>query len=208
MKKEYVLGILFFSGLWGVSEAFLGDALYTANVSYASVPLTVVAFIVLSFARACFPQKGTATLIAALAMLYKFLDTPFFACHLLGIVLMGICFDLIFGTLRIKNRSLAALLTVYLSYGSFALAITYVLRYEFWRQAGITKVLTHIGIDGSIAAVVCAVLVPLSFRLAERLRASLASEISLSGRFAAGSVSAAAIGLWVFGVATFFLSYL
>jgi hypothetical protein len=207
MKKEHVLAVLFFSGLWGFSEAILGDALYRADVRYASVPLTVIGLCVLSFAWANLPQAGTATLIAACAMLYKFLNTPFFACHLLGILLMGICFDLLFGALKMKNRSLAALLTAYLSYGSFALMITYAFRYEFWRQAGITKVLTHVGIDGSMAAAACAVLVPLSFRLAERLKASLASEMGLSGRFAAGSISAATIGLWAFGVAAFFLSY-
>ena len=45
MKKEHILGILFFGGLWGISEAVLGDALYSSNVPYASVPLTVTGFV-------------------------------------------------------------------------------------------------------------------------------------------------------------------
>ena len=87
MKAERVLGILFFGGLWGLSEAVLGDTLYSANVPYASVPLTVIGFVVMTFAWVYFPQRGTATLIAACAMLYKFFNEPFFACHLLGILL-------------------------------------------------------------------------------------------------------------------------
>jgi len=68
MKKDYILAILFFSGLWGISEAVLGDALYRADIPYASVPLIVVSFIILTFARVYFPQTGTAVLIGALAM--------------------------------------------------------------------------------------------------------------------------------------------
>jgi len=113
MKKEHILGILFFGGLWGISEAVLGSALYRAGVLYASVPLTIIGFIVMTIAKVYFPQKGTATLIAACAMLYKFLNVPFFACHLLGTLLMGICYDLFFSVFKIKSRSLSAVAAVY-----------------------------------------------------------------------------------------------
>ncbi|OHB75537.1 MAG: hypothetical protein A2Z25_07495 [Planctomycetes bacterium RBG_16_55_9] len=172
MKKEYVLGVLFFGGLWGLSEAVLGDALYRANVPYASVPLTAIGFIVMTVARAYYPQKGTATLIAACAMLYKFLNVPFFACHLLGILLTGMCYDLFFCVLKIKSRSVSAAAAAYLSYALFALMITYIFHYEHWVQGGFAKVLRHVGISGSVAALACAVLVPVSSRFGEQLRAA------------------------------------
>ena len=200
MKREHILAILFFSGLWGISEAVLGDALYRADVPYASVPLTVIAFIVMSFARVYFPQKGTATIIAACAMLYKFLNAPFFACHLLGILLTGVCYDLFFSVFAVRNRSLSAAAATYLSYALFALMITYAFRYDYWVQAGFAGVLRHIGISGSIAALGCAVLVPLSFRLAEQLKANFATPFRLRLQLAPGSVSAVTIGLWVFGI--------
>ena len=200
MKKEHILGILFFSGLWGISEAVLGDALYRGDVPYASVPLTVIGFVVMSFATVYFPQKGTATVIAACAMLYKFLNAPFFACHLLGILLMGLCYDLFFSILVTKNRSLSAAAATYLSYALFALMITYAFRYDYWVQAGFTGVLRHIGISGSIAALGCAVLVPLSSRLAEQLKAHFATPFRLRLQLAPGGVSAVTIGLWVFGI--------
>ncbi len=74
MRKQYVLGVLFFAGVWGISEAVLGGALYAAGVPHASVLLTVVALAVLTLARSYFPLRGTGTLIAACAMLYKFLN--------------------------------------------------------------------------------------------------------------------------------------
>ncbi len=209
--KDYVLGILFFSGLWGISEAVLGGALYRAHVPYASAPLTVIGLVILTFARVYFPRKGTATLIAACAMLYKFLNAPFFACHLLGIVLLGICYDLLFGIAAVKNRTLSAAprpaqraaATAYLSNGLFALMITYVFRYEYWVQGGLSKFLGHVGIGGSIAALAGAVLVPVSFRLGERLKARITMPFALRFKLAPGSISIATTALWVFGIAAF-----
>jgi len=206
MKKEYILGILFFSGLWGISEAVLGDALYRADVPYASVPLTVIGFVILTFARTYFPQKPTATLIAACAMLYKFLNAPFFACHLLGILLTGVCYDVAFGTFKIKNRSLCAVAATYLSYILFALMITYVFQYEHWVEAGFSKVLRHIGIGGSTAALGCAVFVPLSFRLGERLKAKFDMPFRLRLQLASGGVSVVTTVLWVFSIAVYLFS--
>lgn len=207
MKRSYLLGVLFFSGLWGVSEAVLGDALYRAAVPYASASLTAVAFVVLTFSRAYFPRTGTATLIAALAMLYKFLNAPFFACHLLGILLIGACYDLFFNVFPLRNRSFSAAAAAYLNYALFAVLITYVFQYDFWVQGGFAKVLGHIAIDGSIAALACAVLVPVSYRVGRKLQASCAAPFAVASQFVPGSVLAVTAGLWIFGVMGLFLHF-
>ena len=207
MKKDYVLGILFFSGLWGISEAVLGGALYKADVPHASVILTIIGFVILSFAHVYFPQKGTATLIAVCAMLYKFLNAPFFACHLLGIALIGICYDLFLSVFKIKNKSVCALTSCYLSYVLFALMITYVFRYEHWLGAGFGKLLRYVGISGSLAALGCAMFVPLGFLLGERLKAKLSTPFKLQLKLTTGGVSLVTVGLWIFGLAVFFLNF-
>jgi hypothetical protein len=203
MKKEYILGILFFSGLWGISEAVLGDALYSANVPYASVPLTVIGFVLMAAARVYFPQIGTATFVAACAMLYKFLNAPFFACHLLGILLTGVCYDLFVSVFRIKNRSLSAAAAVYLNYLLFALMITYIFRYEHWMQAGFAGVLRHVLISGSMAALGCAILVPVSFRLGAQIKVNYTKPFNLKLQFVPSGVLAVTIGLWIFSIVTF-----
>ena len=203
MKKEHILGVLFFGGLWGISEAVLGGALYRADVPYASVPLTIIGFIVMSIANVYFPQKGTATLIAACAMLYKFLNVPFFACHLMGILLMGLCYDLFFSVFKIKSRSLSAAAAVYLNYTLFALMITYVFQYEHWVQAGFAGVLRHVGFSGSMAALVCVVLVPSCFRLGRQLKANFVTPFNLRLQIVPGGVLAATVGLWVFSITAY-----
>ena len=203
MKKEHILGILFLGGLWGILEAVLGGALYRAEVPYASVPLIIIGFAVMTIAKVYFPQIGIATLIAACAMLYKFLNVPFFACHLLGILLTGICYDLFFSVFKIKNRSLSAAAAVYLNYTLFALMITYVFRYEHWVQTGFAEVLRHVGIGGSMAALGCAVLVPSCFRLGERLKTNLVTPFNLRLQWVPGGVLAATIGLWAFSLTAY-----
>ena len=150
MKKGYILGILFFSSLWGFSEAVLGGLLYRLDMPYPSVYLTVIALSILTVAMVYLPGKGIASTIAAFAMLYKFMNTPFFACHLLGILFLGVCYDLFFNILRLRNRSLSAVLTTYTNYGLFALMITYVFRYNHWVEAGFAKVMDHIFVGGTL----------------------------------------------------------
>ncbi|MHC4158030.1 MAG: hypothetical protein ACYS18_02710 [Planctomycetota bacterium] len=206
MKKETVLGILFFSGIWGISEAVLGGLLYRASVPYASVALTIIAFVVLTFAKVYFPQKGIATIIAVFAMLYKFMNAPFFACHMFGILLTGVCYDLFFSVFKIKNKSICAAAAVYLNYIVFALMMTYLFRYEYWAQAGLIKVLSYIGIGGSIAALGVAVFVPLSFRFGKKLKAKYGMPFGLQLKLAAGGISVATLLIWMFGLAVLFLN--
>jgi hypothetical protein len=210
MKKgleKLILPVLFFSALWGLSEAAFGGYLYGRGVSYSSVYLTIIAFVILSVARFYLPQIGAATAIGALAMLYKFFNSPFYSCHMLGILLTGVSYDLFFSVLKMKNRSLCAVVAVYLSYALFAIMITYVFRYSFWAQAGITKVLRHIGISGSLAAIGCAFIVPLSFRFGKWLKAKYAVPFELSLRLVPGSVSFIAAGIWIFGISVYLIGF-
>jgi hypothetical protein len=205
-KKEWILAMLFFGSLWGISEAALGGALYRANVPQASVILSVIGFVVLTFAWVYFPRDGTGTVIAACAMLFKFFNEPFFACHLLGIFLMGASYDLFFGVFKIRSRWLSALAATYVGYALFALLITYVFAYGPWVEGGLPKVLGHVAIGGSLAALANAVLVPWSFRAAEKLKRRLASPFSPRFRWAAGLISATTFVSWAVVTAMYFLS--
>ncbi len=206
MKKEYVFGVLLFGGLWGISEAILGGVLYHFAIPRASVYLTIIGFSILTVARVYLPGRGTASTIAALAMLYKFLNSPFFACHLLGIFLLGVCYDLFFNVFKLKNRSIGAVLATYSGYSLFALMITYVFRYHHWVEAGLAKVMDHIVIGGTLAALGCAVFVPLSFRLGQRLKAKFDTPFRLRLQLASGGVSVVTAGLWVFSIAVYLFS--
>ena len=207
MRGQYILALLFFGGVWGISEATLGNALYSAHVPHASVPLTAIGFVVLTIARVSFPRPGTATLIASFALLYKFLNAPFFACHLLGIVLIGICYDVFFSVLRMRTAWLAAGLAAYANYAAFALMITYVARYDHWVRTGFGRVLEHVGLDGSMAALACAILVPLTLRYGGRLKSALRPLFARRTALVPRTVLGLTAGLWVLGVITWLLHH-
>ncbi len=169
MKKQLLIGVLFFSAIWGLSEVVLGGFLYQANIP-ASICLTIIGFCVLALARAFFPVFGVATLIGLSAMCLKFLNAPIYKCHYLAILLMGVSFDLFFSLLKIKSKSLAAAGMVIFNNAAFAVLMSYIIHYQPWVEGGTAKIVNHIFVSGVIAAVVSALLVPLCFKWGASLK--------------------------------------
>ena len=207
MKKEYALAVLFFGSAWGAFEAVLGGMLHTATVRHASIPLAVIALIILTIARVYFPKAGSSTMIASCAMLFKLANTPFFGCHLLGIFMLGLSYDLIASAVsydplrnRFKpwNNALFGLATTYLGFASFALLITYVFRYPHWSE-GWPKVLYHVGVAGTAAAVANAVMVPVTVLVVDRLKTRGFALLEFRSRFAVTAASLITATLWIAG---------
>lgn len=204
MRKDYLLGILFFSSLWGASEAILGGFLYRNQIAYSSVMLTAVAFIILTIARVYIPWKYSATCMGFMAMFYKFLNTPFFGCHLLAIFLLGLSYDLVFNLIKIKNKAILAILTTYLGYILFALSITYIFRYHYWIEGGFIKIIHYVGISGSLAAIVNSIIVPVSFDLGANLKRRLKNPFGLKFRLTTSSIYVITITLWFLSIIKWF----
>lgn len=168
-KLKNWLWIILFGSLWGMIEVVGGDTIFENNVPYASVLLAVCAFFILAAARGVLNRPGSSILIGGIASFFKLANAAPFYCHLLGIFMVGLAFD-IFSTLFMKNErkvslrsSLTGMLSAYGSNTLFALVITYIVRYEYWVAGGFSKVLDHIFISGSFAALLAAMLVPLGF---------------------------------------------
>lgn len=219
MKKGHLLAIFFFGGLWGLSEAGLGDILYSADVPFSSAYLTVIGFFLLAVASRFVPFPGAATAIACLAMLYKFLNVPFFACHLTGIALQGLSFDLVFGWWLMKAASapagigesprsmvfagLKGALACYLSRFLFCVAMVSVFQYEPWLRKDIDGWWRHIGVGGSLAAAGTVFVIPLGFFLGRRLYEKLSGPepLRLQPRWVGTLTTVVTAGIWVYGVA-------
>jgi hypothetical protein len=180
-RKTWVL-VLMFGSIWGFSEVFAGEFLYAHGVPRASVWLTVFALFMLAFARGLVNRPGSSTLIGALAALFKLVNAAPFWCHLLGIVFIGLVFDLGAaawmkkGQKRRLSAALTGIVTAYGGYALFAVTITYIARYTLWVQGGLPRVMEHVFIGGSLAAVSGAFLVPLGYEL------GLRSETAVEGR--------------------------
>jgi len=198
MKKQHVLAVLFLSGLWGLSEAVLGGWMYRAGMrDVPAVVLAVMAMGVLAVTKVYVPAVGSAIAVAALAMLYKFLNQPFFACHLLAILFLGAGFEALHAVTRGRFKPLIGLGGTYLAFGLFAVTITFVFRYAWWADAGWPKVLRYVGLTGSIAAACSAAVVPLADRLARQLARRPEGKPAMP---AWAVLSAATAAAWAFAV--------
>ncbi len=161
--------LLFFGSLWGISEVVGGGFLYNENVAYSSVWLSAWALLVLAIARGIINKPGSSTIIAGFAVIFKMANTSPFFCHLLGIFTLGLVFDLAASFLmkkeekRLSRSMLSGVISAYGGYAFFALFITYIVRYEYWVTGGLSKVLNHIFVSGSLAALAALVVVPLGY---------------------------------------------
>ncbi len=196
---------LFFGALWGASEVIAGEALYRMHIPYVSVWLTAWALLVLSAARAFDNSLGSSTAIGAVASLFKLTTANPFYCHLLGIFLLGVAFDIAV-ELFAKRRSatafrwaLSGACAAYLGFALFALLITYVIRYEPWVAGGADKVLAHIFRNGTFAALLALGLTPLGIRAGTQLERTIKRKPRLSY---AGAIAGTLL-LWIVARAVF-----
>jgi hypothetical protein len=94
--------MFFFGSLWGLSEVVVGKQLFDANIPYASAGISAWAFFILAFARGVMNKPGTSTAIAGIAAVFRLVNATY-VCHIFGIFLLGVAFDLAFSLLA-KHR--------------------------------------------------------------------------------------------------------
>lgn len=196
-----LIWVLLFGSLWGISEAVGGDALSAANIPHSSIWLSSWALFLLAFARAQNNRPGTSSAIGGIATLYRLVNAGPFICHLLGIFLLGVAFD-IAATFLLKRKGkifvrggLTGILGSYGGYASFALIITYIIQYKTWVAGGWPKVTEHIFSSGSITALVSAFLVPLGYWLSQKEKTSKA----FHSIWATSSALVLIFFLWIIG---------
>jgi len=198
--KTWVL-LLMFGSLWGFSEVFGGEFLYSERVPFASVWLSAFALFILGLSRGLMNRPGSSTVIGATAALFKLVNAAPYWCHLLGIAFLGLVFDLAASAWMKRGQKpgwktiLSGIVTAYGSYASFAVLITYIARYDPWVRGGMSRVLRHVLVGGSLAAVAAAILVTLGYGIGTRTEKSASTE---PGWAFAGSL-VVLIALWTVG---------
>ena len=175
MKKfKPILWLFLFGSLWGINEVVLGDTLYRTDTPSPAIILIVCALLLLAIARGMFNKPGSSTIIGTFAALFRLVNTAPSYCHLLGIFLLGLTFDMI-ASLLIRDKekvtlrhSLTGAMSALGNNALFAIVITYIIRYEYWVVGGLPKVAHHIFVSGSISALWALFLVPLGFWIGQK----------------------------------------
>lgn len=199
-KARQVILFLLFASLWGASEVFVGGALYRAEIPRASVWLTGWALFILAMARGMLNIPGSSTATAALASVFRLMNAAPFLCHIGGILLTGIAFDIIATALmkhgfRTLRQTVTGVVSAYTGHAFFALVMTYVVEYEYWAGAGLAKVTDHIFVNGSLVALAAAVLVPIGYRIGRQGK----NIVQRNPRWIFSFLFLFLIGLWTLG---------
>jgi hypothetical protein len=196
MSKRNILLILFFGSLWGFSEVFLGKALYSSNIHYPGVILSILALGILGIAYALIQKAGAMALIAVVATIFRFINAGPFFCHLLAIFSLGVGFDIAMQLFKEKKLIwLSGALGAWLGYALFAFAITYVFRYHYWTAVGFPKVIRYIGTEGILTALGSAVSVWLGYRIGE----NTVKFLKTKPKMVYGGIIGLTLSFWVLG---------
>lgn len=161
--------LLLFGSLWGISEVAAGGVLYANDIPHSSIFLTAWALFILAVARGVVNRPGSSTVLGAVAMLFKLVNASPFICHLLGILTLGIAFDIAASLLMTEKKKSAVrqavtgIVSAYGGYALFAFLITYIIRYDIWVAGGLPKITNHILVGGSIAALIGVFMVPVGY---------------------------------------------
>ena len=177
VKTTKVLMWLLILGLgWAVAEILAETLLVDLGISGdASLWLAGWALLVLGISRGVWNKIGSSSIIALSVALLKFVFLSTNYCHLLGIVSLGLVFDLFASIVLTQERFQwwrGALVGVCAAYGARAFFVLYsihVAHFERWVEGGVNLALEHVVRDGSLVALAALFLVPLGIRLGEKV---------------------------------------
>ena len=150
---------------WGLTELIGGE----------TVVLTAVGLLLLATGRAVLNRLGVSTGMAAVAVVFKSVNTAPFLCHLVGIALLGIAFDIAATLLWRDGRrayiraALTGGLAAYMSCFLFAVAMIWVFEFRYWAGGGFARLGEHTLYSGSRGALTGLLLVPVGLWSGRRL---------------------------------------
>jgi hypothetical protein len=176
---------------WGLSELVGGPTVW----------LTAVALFLLAVARAFMNRPGSSTAMAAIAVLFKSVNTAPFLCHLAGIALLGLAFDLMASLLWRDDRkpylraAFTGMLSAYLSCLLFGASMIWIFKFKHWAGGGFERLGEYMLSSGSRGALTAVVIVPAGLWLGGQLTRQAAGHPRTVLRAAAVTC----LALWVLG---------
>lgn len=176
---------------WGLSELIGGE----------TVVLTAVALLLLATGRALVNRFGSSTAMATIAVLFKSVNTAPFLCHLAGIALLGIAFDLTATLLWRDDRrpflraACAGAISAYLSCFLFAASMVWIVKFRNWPDGGFERIGEYTLSSGTRGALTALVVVPVGLWLGRLL----VQQAMGHPRAALSTALATCLALWLLG---------
>jgi len=171
-NRALLMGIILFGSIWGLSEVLIDKLISPVESLPRGAVLSVVAILILATGRVVLERPGSSVVLGLIAGVFKLLNLPFFPCKVFAVLLLAGTFEVVYHLMgRIKGhlRGFIGSVTLWVCFTAFALIMTYLVKYRWWAEGGLPKVLHYILVDGSYAAIGGF----LTFNLGERLGRSI-----------------------------------
>ncbi len=179
------------ASLWGMSELLGGDTLR----------LVATALVLMAVGRVILNLPGSSIALALVAVLFRSVNAAPFHCHLAGIALLGVSFD-VMATLLLRagqrpmlRGALVGAGSAYLGALLFAAAMVWVFEFRSWPEGGLGRVVEHVSFSGSRAALAGLFAVPLGLWIGRQLAGVAARH---PGRMLTATATACVL-LWASG---------
>lgn len=183
----FVMGALLFGSLWGVLEATLGGVLHLLHLPFKGQVMANIGFFIMAVAVAASRRPLMPLAVGLVAASFKATDALLLSVPLaermivnpmIAIVLEALAFQALFLAVTKKQKAAAGLRAyavrgaagMYLATVMSALVFFFVLRRGPWDIGRLDLLARYLTVDGSVAAIVAAAVVPLGAYAGERLR--------------------------------------
>jgi hypothetical protein len=179
------------ASLWGLAEILVDS----------TVAVTAAALMLLALGRAVLNLPGSSVAMAGVAVLFRWTNAAPFYCHLAGIALLGVAFDLVASVLirtggrPVLRGALTGAGAAYLGAFLFASSMAWLLEVRHWPEPG--KVASHVLHGGSLAALAGVVAVPVGLALGR----ALADVADRHPRRLLAAAASASVMIWGWGAA-------
>lgn len=177
MKRtaDILIALILIGMVWGLSEIVIGKLLYSSAIPYASALLGVLSFLLLAVGRGLSNKLGSSLIIGLVALILKAVDVSPFYCHLLGILVTAISFEVaavVFHRYRseLRSRILLIATAAYINNALFALLNTYLLEQSYWSTNASSRIANYVFVDGTLLAILALVISLPGFALSVRMR--------------------------------------
>ncbi|MCR4438188.1 MAG: hypothetical protein QHJ34_03995 [bacterium] len=176
-KRSWLMAAIMLGSLWGMAEVLMDATLAWSGTAARAVVLPSFAVMLVGMLHVLESRPGAILVAGLVAAFFKFLNVPFFGCQIFAVVLLAFFVEVTVSVLgpRVKagpsTQPLLVGVATWFFFLLFALIMTYVVRYHWWTQGGLPKIMRYVLAQGGLAAIVSSA----SFRLGQSLARSLRS---------------------------------
>lgn len=157
-RRGWLGAAVMVGSLWGMAEVLMDATLAWSGTAARAIVLPSFAVLLVGVLNAVESRPGAILGAGIVAAFFKFLNVPFFGCQIFAVVLLALLVEVTVSVLAPRVRASESTLPLLVGMATwfffliFGITTTYVVRYHWWAQGGLPKVMRYVLAQGGLAA--------------------------------------------------------